>query len=352
MRSRVFLSVLLLALLFSLVMIQVPTSARPPYAGTPAGGIQGVVVSSEPLRIRTRPSTTAPEAGSPLKPETSVTILGRNDIGTWLIVQTQTGIIGWVGSPYVAPRAGSSMKDVPVMDDNAAESLTAAAATAAPPEGTEGACPPTSGGTSAPLTGVKGVVVASDSLRIRTKPSSSAPEAGSPLKPDTPVTVLGRNDDGLWLVVQTQTGLLGWVGSAYVALLAGGAMKDVPVMDDSALDTLAAQMAATAGAPGACPPAGTPAATAAAPVSGVQGVVVSSDPLRIRTQPSTTSAEAGSPLKPGVSVTVLGRNGDGIWLYVQTETGLKGWVGSAYVALRAGGSMKDVPVLNDSGSAG
>ncbi len=344
MHRRVFLFVLLSAILLSFVMIQSPTNARPPYAGTPTSGVKGIVVASDSLRIRIRPDTTSAETGSPLKPQTQITVLGRNDSGVWLVVQTQTGVTGWVSSAYVALLSGS-MKDIPVLADNAVETMATSAATAEAPEGT--ACPPGASGTPAPLTGFKGIVVAADSLRIHSQPLTTAPEVADPLKPKVTVTVLGRNDSGTWLVVQTSAGVIGWVGSPYVQMSTAD-LKATPVMDDNAVDTLTAQASGTSAA---CPPEGTPAAaTAAAPTTGFKGIVVSSDTLRIRSTPATTSPEVASPLKPRASVIVLGRNADGVWLYIQTAAGDKGWVSSAYVQLVSGGSLKDLPVLNDSGS--
>ena len=333
MNRRVLLFVVLSALLLSFLMIQSPTNARPPYAATPASGVKGIVVASDALRIRIRPDTTSAETGSPLKPQSSVTVLGRNDDGVWLVVQTPSGVTGWVSSAYVQLVSGS-MKDLPVMDDNAVTNM--AAATAQAPEGT--ACPPSDSGTPAPLTGVKGIVVASDALRIHSKPASTSPEVADPLKPKVTVTVVGRDTDGVWLVVQTQAGAIGWVGSAYVQM-PSGSLKTTPVMDENAVETLTALQTSAA-----------PAATAAAPTSGVKGIVVASDSLRVRTKPDTTSPEVASPLKPKVSVIVLGRDDSGVWLYIQTLAGDKGWVSSAYVQLVSGGTFKDLPVLNDAGS--
>jgi hypothetical protein len=74
--------------------------------------------------------------------------------------------------------------------------------------------------------------VVSDGLRIRSLPNNTSAQIGL-LKMSALVTVLGRSASGTWLLVQTDTGITDWVGSAFVALTEGS-LKDVPLADESA----------------------------------------------------------------------------------------------------------------------
>ena len=344
MNRRVILFVLLFALLVSMAIIQTPTSARPPLAGTAVpGGFKGIVVASEPLRIRSQPSSTASSVANPLQPGETVFAIGRNSIGTWLLVKTQTGVVGWVGSPYVKLQEGSA-NSLTVYDAASAASLmggptpvgAATAEAAATEEGT-GDCVPVASPT--PLTGFKGLVVASIPLKVRVKPESTAAEAADPLQSGEPVTVLGRNTNATWLVVRTQAGKIGWSGSAYIKLMEGSS-NSLPVFDAAS----AALLSETPAAPEGCAPEGVPTATPA--LTGFKGIVVSSDPLRIRTKPNTTSAEVTSPLQPGEPVTIVGRNSIGTWFVVKTQAGVVGWVGSAYVKPMEG-NLSELPVYDE-----
>jgi uncharacterized protein YgiM (DUF1202 family) len=335
---RVILFVILFVLLFGMVIMQTPTSARPPLAVTMVpGGLKGIVVA-ETLRIRSEPSNTSSVVAAPLQQGQIVYAIGRNSVGTWLLIQTETGIIGWVGSAYVKLLEGNA-NSLTVYDAASAANLVASptptgAATPAV-AATEGGCGPVVSPT--PLKGLKGIVVASEPLRVRSKPDNRSSEAASPLQTGELVSVLGRNDVGTWLLIQTQAGVIGWSGSAYIRLLEGNA-NSLPVFD---ADT-AARLWATPEAPGECPPAVTPTQA----LKGLKGIVVSSEPLRIRSKPSTMSSEVADPLQPGVPVTVVGRNSVGTWLVVQTQTGIVGWVGSAYVKLLEG-NLGSLPVYDE-----
>jgi uncharacterized protein YgiM (DUF1202 family) len=82
----------------------------------------------------------------------------------------------------------------------------------------------------------------------------------------------------------------------------------------------------------------------------VKGRVISSEGLRVRAQPNNTSAQIAL-LKAATPVSVIGKNATGTWLLVQTDTGITGWVGSAFVALTEG-SLKDVPLADESAPVG
>src|SRR5439155_64448 len=143
--------------------------------------------------------------------------------------------------PYIALTQGT-LKEVPVVGENAAVG-TAAPGGTEEAGATETPCPPagstgenTSGGntgtSSTPAaSGVRGRVI-SDGLRVRSEPNSTSAQIGL-LKAAAFVTVLGKNETGTWLLIRSDTGLTGWVGSAYIALTQG-TLKEVPVVGENA----------------------------------------------------------------------------------------------------------------------
>jgi uncharacterized protein YgiM (DUF1202 family) len=351
MNRRTILFVVLAGFLLSLQAVAGPATAQKPAQATPSAEVRGRVVS-DGLRVRSQPGNTSAQIDL-LKAAALVTVLGKNTAGTWLLIRTETGTTGWVGSPYIALTQGT-LKDVPVVSESTAVGTAAPTAAAATEAATEMPCPPAAstpgaetGATPAATSGLTGRVV-SDGLRIRSLPSNTSAQIGL-LKMSALVTVLGRNTSGTWLVVQTEDGLTGWVGSAYIALTSGQ-LSDIPVRDETQIQTPAAtEGAALSETP--CPPvvestaAATRSATAAAS-TGVKGRVISSEGLRVRAQPSNTSAQIAL-LKAATPVTVIGKNANGTWLLVQADTGITGWVGSAFVALTEG-SLKDVPLADES----
>ncbi len=369
MYRRVMVLAALIVLLLTLAVIGVPATASQPAQGTAAAGAVRGRVISDGLRVRATASSTAAQVGL-LKAATLVTIVGRNQRGTWLAIISDTGIAGWVGSPYIAISQGR-LRDVPVMDESTTVNATPSpVGTAGTPVGTENPCPTmeateaataaggvTTEGTPSASGIVRGRVI-SDGLRVRATASNTAAQIGL-LKAAALVTVTGRNQRQTWLVVQSETGLTGWVGSAYIAITEGR-LRDVAVMDEStsfsagAVGTAAAtQGTGVVGTENPCPTeeataAATAGATAGAAgtaaATGVRGRIIS-DGLRVRATASSTAAQIGL-FKAGTVVDVLGRNERGTWLVVRSEAGLTGWVGSPYVAITEG-KLTSVPVMDD-----
>jgi uncharacterized protein YgiM (DUF1202 family) len=348
MNRRVIVFAALMGVLLSLALLSGTAFAQQ------SGGVKGRVIS-DGLRVRAQPSNTAAQIGL-LKAAALVTVLGKNQNSTWLLIRSDAGLTGWVGSPYIALTQGT-LKDVPVVDENAAvgtsapEATEAASETPCPPsEGTGGS---TGGTESTPAaTGVRGRVI-SDGLRVRSEPNSTAAQVGL-LKAASFVIVLGKNGTGTWLLVRSDSGLTGWVGSAFVRITEGS-LKDVPVTDETVAPT---EEAATEAAPSgenpcpteeatasATPEAGTTEEATATPAAGNARGRVISDGLRVRSKPNNTSAQIGV-LKAAAFVTVLGKNEIGTWLLVRSDSGLTGWVGSAYIAL-VEGTLKGVPVVGE-----
>jgi uncharacterized protein YgiM (DUF1202 family) len=205
-----------------------------------SAGIKGLVVVK--LTIRAKPSIGDAALGT-LNPDDIVTVTGRNASGTWLQISTPAGVSGWVASPYIV-LLRAKLTDVPVADsssnaaateapDTSTAAATMAATMASTMSGTAAAtnCPPATQA-NAGVT-LKGTVI-SASLKIRTKPSITAPEAGDPLKANDSVTVVARTSSGVWLKITTAGGVTGWVASQYVVLV-DGHLEDLPIIDSADL---------------------------------------------------------------------------------------------------------------------
>lgn len=83
-------------------------------------------------------------------------------------------------------------------------------------------------------------------------------------------------------------------------------------------------------------------------VTGIKGIVVVAS-LKLRAKPSTTETQVGL-LAANDVIQVIGRNGSGTWVLVQTPGGISGWAGATYIVL-IGGHFSDLAVLDSSSSA-
>jgi uncharacterized protein YraI len=149
-------------------------------------------------------------------------------------------------------------------------------------------------------------VVNAVTLNVRSGPSTFYGEIGQ-LNSGTAVNLVGRTADNAWAVVNAPGGLQGWVDVRFV-----NATVSIPSLPING----------TIFGP---PPAPTPAV-----VTGVQVGIVSAVALNVRVGPSTFYGEIGR-LVSGETVNLLGRNGDGSWLQIQTGSGLVGWVNTPFI---------------------
>ena len=319
-RSIVSLAVLGILVIGLVVVQQSPASANLSAQATQAaagGGAAGVAIQS--VRVRTLPNTSA-ETLVILNAGDSVTAIGRNDSGTWVEVVTVANITGWAGSAYIKLTSGK-LSDLPVVQPT-------------PPtqSATQSAC----GVASTGLTGR----VNTPSLLVRSQPDKTSNSIAT-LKAGDTVLILGANESGAWLLVQTQAGVTGWAGSAYI-YLTNGKLRDIQVISDTA--TVATPAAGATAAPtmaatmAACP---TTVPTPAPTVTGKVDVAK----LNVRSQPSNT-ADVLEVLKAGDAVTILGASKTGAWFLIQTSDGVIGWSGTAYVILTSG-LRADIPVVSD-----
>ena len=180
------------------------------------------------------------------------------------------------------------------------------------------------------------------SLNVRQGPGTSYPVVGK-LAEGSEITVDGRNEAGdWWSICCTADGTPGWVSAAFVT-------PNFAAEQAAALPVVAGEPAPEATpAPGATP--AITATTGAAAEGGVQGTVAGVN-LNVRSGPSTDDAVLGK-LRGSDTVTVLGRNAGGDWLYICCvgTPAANGWVSAQFItpAFAAG----DLPEVGSDGQSG
>jgi uncharacterized protein YgiM (DUF1202 family) len=90
------------------------TDGATPAATAARTGVPGRVNSIQGLQIRTQPAVNSPSLGT-LRNAQRITVLGRNTSGTWLFIQDELGVTGWVGSAYVL--VDGRVSALPVVDE-------------------------------------------------------------------------------------------------------------------------------------------------------------------------------------------------------------------------------------------
>jgi hypothetical protein len=139
------------------------------------------------------------------------------------------------------------------------------------------------------------------------------------------VEVLGKTTNGFWLVVRTNSGIVGWVPSPQVfidkKMFANATL--VPVWEGD----LPAAAAATDVAPADGATADAAAANGDCPT--IDGVITA-DAFQLQVAPLTNSGDVGKRVRKGERVIILARNASGSWAKVQAETGEIGWITTSY----------------------
>jgi uncharacterized protein YgiM (DUF1202 family) len=138
-----------------------------------------------------------------IKLGTVVTVLGRNNTGTWLEVRTSQGAVGWVAALWVKLSAGSAM-NVPLVTPNTPVQ------------------PATSANSQITAT------VHTLRLNLREGAGTTATRILMLQKGDV-VTVLGRNSGGTWIKVQTSQGKQGWV-FVHLVTLSGSTVMNLAIV--------------------------------------------------------------------------------------------------------------------------
>jgi len=191
--------------------------------GVVSTGVTGRV-NAPTLLVRSQPDKTSSSIAT-LKAGDTVVILGASESGAWLLIQTSTGLVGWAGSAYIFLVTGR-LRDIQVISDVTALTTTPVAAATVAANAT--LCPtftPTPGPT------VTGKVVVSK-LNIRSQPSNTA-DVLEVLNAGDSVTILGASQSGSWFLVQAKDGVIGWSGTAYIALTSG-LRADIPIVSNNA----------------------------------------------------------------------------------------------------------------------
>lgn len=204
----------------------IPSDNTNTTAGTPAPEV-AAVASAAPgqstgrvaagrtgLRLRSLPSENAAIITN-LTELTGLSITGRTSDNVWLAVTTDGGFSGWVLTAYV--EVNVDINSVPVNDVDPAVIANLP---------TQPAQEVAVANISVP-TGSNGYVSAEgNGVRLRSQPSTNAQIMGV-IPERTQVTVLGRNQDGSWLQIQSAQGT-GWVFASYIQSSLDVAALNVP----------------------------------------------------------------------------------------------------------------------------
>lgn len=195
----------------------------------------------EQLNLRVTPERSA-AAVATLAGETPLLVTGRSADGKWYYAQTTDGSAGWVAAGYVE-LLSVTFSQLPVINPAADP-----AASPAPQE------QPAAPAQPAQDTGAR---VATALLNLRSAPTTAAALLNR-LPQGTPVTLIGRSADGLWLRIRVAEGQEGWVFASYIETAQD--LNALPLVDTTT--TASAAPAAPQGSPDAAPTFFTLGATA------------------------------------------------------------------------------------------
>ena len=206
-----------------------------------------------------------------------VIVYGTNLDDTWLLVATVDDVRGWVQASNV--NVEGSLSGVPMMA----------------------------------ATGVNSAYVDTSALNLRAGPDVTF-EILTTMAGATPLNMIARNFDGSWVLVEVP-GFTGWVNTQYIA--PSTLIGSLPTTNTSDLY---------------------PGYTLG---DAPRGVATAIYRLRVRTGPGRQYDDVGVIL-PGHIVDLLGRDPSGVWLLVETDTGLEGWVSAFFIATNY--EIGDLPV--------
>lgn len=289
------------------------------------------------------------EALRDLQPGDRLDATGRTDAGDWITGTAGDGQMGWlraedviiydlltlpvvegVARPGLSPTVGPTNEPTvgttvgPTATPTASASPTATASPTPLPSPTATPSPiplaaPSRGET---VTGI----VRSGGADLLTGPGG---EVLAQSATGDPLTVVGRSEDGAWLLASNADGVVGWVSRGRVVAFA---VESVPVL---ALPPTSQTGAATQ------PPAqsGTGSAAIEGALSGT--VVTDGSRLNVRSGPGTAYAVVAKVLDGG-ELSLPARNDDGSWVQVALEAGGFGWVSARFVT--TDGPIDDLPV--------
>lgn len=140
------------------------------------------------------------------------------------------------------------------------------------------------------------------------------------------VTLLARNADATWVYVRTPSSVLGWMQPQVLAYT-------INLFDLTAVSANATPVPGTA----------TPTPQIVNPIL-ITGVV-NTGALNVRSGPGV-QYNVIAAVYFGDSVSLIGRNADSTWLYIQIASGTRGWVNARYITPNA--SISLLPVVDSS----
>jgi uncharacterized protein YgiM (DUF1202 family) len=245
-----------------------------------------------------------------------LTMLGRSATSPgWVYIRTGNAKEGWVNSTFLL--YDTNLADLPVV-------------------GSSGVVPPTATptGSTTPVPGLPigaTAVINTGALNVRSGPAPTFPIITTVYQGQT-VALLARNADNTWVVIQTNTGVQGWVNAAYI----------IPSVAVSSLPLAGGQPAATATAVGAAPTATTPPVATAVPNT----ATVIAGTLNVRSGPGLSYARV-TALNNGALVAMNGRNLDSSWVSINSASG-QGWVNPKYLSTTT--NVTTLPVTSQTGN--
>lgn len=219
-----------------------------------------------------------------------VSLIGRNEAGTWIKVQTTGGVQGWLSASYI--QSSVPVSSLPVVSSAATTSTTT-----------------TTTATTTTTTSGPTAVIATGALHIRSGPGISYSSLTVVYQGQV-VTLLGRNSNNSWAKVRAASGTEGWVNVNYIQPSVG--ISTLPVLDT-----------------------GVPAATATA--------VVATGALNVRSGPDLAYTSI-AVVYQGQVVTLLGRNSDSSWAKVRLSNGTEGWVNASLIQPNV--TISSLPVVD------
>jgi uncharacterized protein YraI len=166
----------------------VTSAPQPP----PAGTATATVISGSYVNVRQGPGTAYGIVGTAVRGAT-VSLLGRNEAGSWLQVRLADGKVGWSYAPLLQPSV--AINSLPVTSGPAA--------------------PPVASPTPPPSSETIMATVTAWHLNVRSG-SGVGHSIVTVINRNTTVTLIGRNQSGSWVQVQLANGTRGWVNASWV----------------------------------------------------------------------------------------------------------------------------------------
>ncbi|MFZ1753977.1 MAG: SH3 domain-containing protein, partial [Caldilineaceae bacterium] len=153
-----------------------------------------------------------------------------------------------------------------------------------------------------------------------------------------PLEIVGRSDDGAWLLATDGEGVTGWVARGQVVTFG---VEVVPVLALPAAGHVASGSAASPES-ASHQPAGQTGTVSGTRGSSLDGEVVANGVrLNVRSGPATTYAIVAK-LADRAALSLLARNENSTWVQVALEADGFGWVSARFVT--TGGAMDELPV--------